>query len=140
MFHELLENPKRLEPGPLQSDARRLFPAIVQRSHLEQHVPGSAVPTTGKYVIIGVATYSPDELRLLDDLEAAHARWGGTSKVVVFDVLDCNDMNDMRKHVPSLMVVVQTPVVAFWDGGKLVASQTGLHLRHEVLHKAGLLK
>ena len=139
MFHELLLNPRRLEPGQLQSIARGKFPSIVTQSHLEQHVPGSPVPIHGKFVIIGVATYSPDELRLLDEVEAAYAQWGKT-KVVVFNVLDCNDMNDMRRHVPPLMMVVQTPIVALWDNGKLVTSQTGLRMTREVLQNAGLLK
>jgi hypothetical protein len=140
MFRELLDNPTRLEPGPLQRDVRHRFPSIIQKSHLEQHVPGSPIPNSGKYIVIGVASYSRDELRLLDDLDAAYPEWANASRVGVFDVLDCKDMNDMRRHLPIFMMVAQTPVVALWDNGNLVASQTGLRMTHEVLQSAGFLK
>ena len=32
MFHELLDNPNRIEPGPLQAAARKQFPDVVRRS------------------------------------------------------------------------------------------------------------
>jgi hypothetical protein len=140
MFHELLDNPNRCEPGPLQSAARRRFPSIVQKSHLGQRDPGDAIPSSGKYAIIGIATYSPDELRLLDEVETAYPRWGTTSRVAVFDVMECKDMEDVKKHIPAFATVVQTPVVALWDGGKLVSAQTGLRMTREVLQDAGLLK
>lgn len=140
MFHELLENTQRLEPGILQADVRKRFPSTVQKSHLEPHVPGSTVPRSGQYVVIGVATYAPEELRLLDDMEAAFPQWGKTSKVAVFDVLDCKNMDDMRRHLAPFMIAKQTPVVALWNNGKLIASQTGLHMTHEVLRGAGFLK
>ncbi|HLN32455.1 MAG TPA: hypothetical protein VK395_32305 [Gemmataceae bacterium] len=140
MFHELLDNPKGNEPGPLQSNAHRLFPSVVKKSHFERRLPSDPVPSDGKYIILGIATYSPEELQLLDDVEAAHQHWDKASKVVVFDVMECRDMNDMRGYVPPLGVVVQTPVVAFWDGGKLVESQTGLRMTRELLQNRGLLR
>jgi hypothetical protein len=140
MFHELLDNPNGREPGPLQADARRLFPSVVKTSHLEQRVPGGPVPCGGKYVILGVATYSRDDLRLLDDLEAAYPQWEKTWKVAVFDVLECKDMAEMRRYLPPFVMVTQTPAVALWDGGKPTASQTGLRMTREALQNAGLLK
>jgi len=142
MFHELLNNSKSnpREPGPLQSDARSQFPLIVKNSHLEPRLPGSPIPASGKYVIIGVATYSRDELRLLDEVEAAFPQWEKTAKVVVFDVMECKDMDEMRQFAPPHVVVAQTPVVALWDQGESVASQTGLRMTREVLKDAGFLK
>jgi hypothetical protein len=139
MFHELLDNPNHREPGSLQSEARRLFPSIVKKSHLEQRMARSPVPKRGKYVIIGVATYSPDDLRLLDEVEAAYRQWQKKSKIVVFDLMECKDMCDVREYVPPFSEVVQTPVVALWDSGKPIAFQTGLRMTREVLQNAGLL-
>jgi len=102
-------------------------------------MPSDPVPSAGKYVVLGIATYSPEELQLLDDLEAAHEQWERSSKVVVFDVMACRDMNEMREYVPPFRVVVQTPVVALWDGGKLVESRTGLRMTRELLQNRGLL-
>jgi|SRR6516165_2227405 hypothetical protein len=139
MFHELLDNPQRREPGPLQAFARQLFPSIVKQSHLGQRLPGSIVPDRGTYVILGVASYAPNELRLLDDVEAAHPRWAANVTVVVFDVMQCTDMDEMRRYVPPFAVVSQTPVVAVWDRGKRVAAETGLRQTREALQKAGVL-
>jgi hypothetical protein len=102
-------------------------------------MPGDAVPNSGKYIILGVATYAPDELRLLDEVEATHPQWEKTAKVVVFDIMECKDMVEVRRYVPPFAVVAQTPVVALWEGGKLVASQTGLRMTREVLQNGGLL-
>jgi hypothetical protein len=140
MFKELLDNPSRIEPGPLQKTARQQFPAVVGKSHLKQHTSGSDVPTSGKYTIIGIATYSPLELQLLDDLDATYPQWGSTGMVAVFDLMECSDLGDARKHLPIFATVKQTPVVAIWDDGRLIASQTGLRMTREALQGAGFLK
>ena len=139
MFSELLDNKKSLvEPGPLQTRARKQFPSVVQKSHLKPYMPGSEIPSSGKYAILGIATYSPLELQLLDDLEAISPQWVG--EVAVFDLMECSDHCDMRNHLPMFAVIRQTPVVAIWDKGELIASQTGLRMTREALQNAGFLK
>ena len=138
MFHELLNNPNQREPGPLQADARVLFPSVVKKSHLVERVPGP-LPSSGKFLILGVATYSPAELRLLDEVEAAHARWKNTTTVYVFDMTQCQSMSDVRGYVPPFFAVVQTPVVVWGDGGKEIAAETGLRMTQDVLTRAGIL-
>jgi hypothetical protein len=139
MFHELLENPTGREPGPLQANARQLFTSVLERSHLKPRLPGAPVPDEGEYVILGVASYSPDELQLLDEVEAVHHQWAASSKVAVFDLTTCKGMTDMKGYLPPLSVVAQSPVVALWDRGKLIASTTGLHMTRELLRNRGLL-
>lgn len=140
MFHELLENPTQCEPGPLQSAAQRLFTSVLQQSHFKKRSVGQAIPNHGKYVIIGVASYSQAELRLLDELEANHLRWDDGYEIVVFDMMECKNMADIVQYVPPFTKVVQTPVIAVWDRGSVAATQTGLHGTREVLQKAGLIK
>jgi hypothetical protein len=140
MFRELLDNVGRLEAGPLQSAARQRFPLIVKKSHLERRVVDDPVPCDGKYIIIGIASYSPRDLRLLDDVDAAYALWKDAAKVAVFDLMECRDMNDVGRFLLNAVDVRQTPVVEIWDDGQLVTFQTGLPMTHKVLQNAGLLK
>jgi hypothetical protein len=140
MFHELLANAGRLEPGPLQTAARQQFPSIVKKSHLERRVVGDPVPCDGKYIIIGIASYSPHDLRLLDEIDAAYALWKDVAKVSVFDLMECRDMNDVGRFLLNAVDVRQTPVVELWDDGQLVTFQTGLPMTHKVLRNAGFLK
>lgn len=142
MFHELLNNPTRREPGPLQIDARKEFQNVIKQSHFEQRLPGAPIPNTGKYIIIGVATYAPDDLKLLDEVDATHAQWRGEFKIAVFDILQCKDKDDVQNYVPSrsFMPVIQTPVVAYWEQGSPLAMQVGLHKTREMLRQTGVLR
>jgi hypothetical protein len=139
MFTELLDNTKPpIEPGPLQTRARKQFPSVVRKSHLKLYLPGSQVPSSRKYALIGIATYSSLELQLLDELEATYPQLSG--EVAVFDLMGCSNLCDIRDHLPMFAVVRQTPVVAIWDKGRLIASQTGLRMTREALQSAGFLK
>lgn len=142
MFRQLLDNPTGREPGPLQAEARKHFPSVVKQSHFEVRFRGAPIPNTGKYVIIGVATYAPDDLKLLDDVNATHAQWQGEFTIAVFDMLECKDLCDVQNYVPSPSFgpVVQTPLVAFWDKGSPLALQVGLHKSREILRQTGVLK
>src|SRR5262245_53105905 len=103
MFYELLDNSQRIEPGRLQLRARQRFPTLVQKSDLQQALPGDPRHTSNKsrYLILGVATYSPDDLRLLDEVESSHAQWEQHWNVAVFDVMECKDMADVRQFTPQ---------------------------------------
>src|SRR5207245_3064669 len=81
----------------------------------------------GKRFIIGIATYSADELGLLDQLEQAFD--DGKSEipdVEVFDVLDCEKMSDFERYIPGIEAVYRTPVIGVISDGKLVDHATGL--------------
>lgn len=142
MFRELLDNPSRREPRDLQSEARQQFPGVVKRSHFESRLPGDPIPSIGKYIVIGVATYAPDDLKLLDDVDATYPQWQAQFKIAVFDMLECKSLCDVQNYVPSpsFMAVVQTPVVAFWDKGSPLALNVGLHKSREILRQTGVLQ
>jgi hypothetical protein len=139
MFYELLNNPSGSEPGHLQADARQRFPFIVRKSHLKERIPGP-IPGAGKYVILGIASYSRDELKLLDEVEASHSNWEQDFKIVVFDVMDCKDMVDITEYAPPFSAVTQTPIISLWEGGRPVNSKTGLRMTRETLQGAGVLR
>ncbi len=102
---------------------------------------GDPIPTSNgsKYVIIGVATYAPEELKFLDKVDSSHSNWGMEWTVAVFDVMECKSMSDIPKFVPQLPVMSQTPVVEVWVGGELIDVRTGLRMTLEALQKIGIL-
>jgi hypothetical protein len=150
MFRELLENPNRIEPGPLQAAARKRFPGVVRRSHLDYFCMSQHPPYSGKYILIGVASYSPDELQLLDAVDAAYPAWRGTAKVAVFDLTECKDPRGVLAHysppppypppVPLSFNSVQSPIVGIWDGAARMALVTGLYDAQKLLRNERFLK
>jgi hypothetical protein len=147
MFHELLDNPNRIEAGRLQAAARKQFPDVVQRSHLELFKAGQHSPYSGKYALIGIASYSPRELQLLDAVDAAYPDWRDIAKVAVFDLMECKDPRDVLEHYllyqltsPSIRFVPQSPIVGIWDGAVLLALETGLYDTQKLLRNERLLK
>lgn len=150
MFHELLDNPNRIEPGTLQAAARKQFPDVVQRSHLDLFQAGQRPPDGGRFVLIGIAVYSPRELQLLDAVEAAYPAWRGKARVAVFDLMECTDACDVLRHyfLPppdplgplGFRFVPQSPTVGIWDAAVLSALKSGLHDTQELLRHERLLK
>jgi hypothetical protein len=139
MFHELLDN-TGLDPGTSQSAARQKFPLIVTSSHLDRRMLDDPVPVDGKYIIIGIASYSPLGLRLLDEIEAAYGLWKDVATIAVFDLMECKNVNDVWRFLQKNHDVRQTPAVEIWDGGEFITFKTGLPATREVLRKAGVLK
>lgn len=171
MFHELLANPKHIEPGILQSDARKAFPGVVAASHLQVRKRAVNVPASGIFAIIGVATYSPKDLQLLDDVETGHPHWENRLRVAVFDVADCKDAAEVGQllwevprtgsgplgfltsacdttfstplsyfGVQPLSEINQTPIVAVYENGPLVAREMGLQKTREVLRRYSIVE
>jgi hypothetical protein len=150
MFRELLDNPNRIEPGPLQAAARKQFPDVARKSHLDFLNAGRHPPYSGKYVLIGIAIYSPNELQLLDAVDAAYPDWRGTAKVGVFDLMECKDPREVLRHYfpspPSRLsplgfsFVPHSPIVGIWDGAVLMAVETGLYDAQKLLRNERLLK
>jgi hypothetical protein len=150
MFRELLDNPNRIEAGPLQAAARKQFPDVVRRSHLDFLAADQHPRNSGKYVLIGVAVYSPKELELLDAVDTAYVDWRDTAKVAVFDLMECKDPRDVLEHYFAppprrlgphfFRSVPQSPIVGIWDDAVFMAIETGLYDAQKLLRYEGLLK
>lgn len=141
MFQELLDNPRPIEPGCLQTHARQQFPAVVRISHLRRRVADEPTPAASesRYVILGIASYAPDELRLLDELESSHPQWHGQWQVAVFDLMECTSPAEVQRFAPQSAAVVQSPAVEIWEGGRLLEANSGLRSTREALRKHGIL-
>jgi hypothetical protein len=138
MFYELLDNPQAREPGIVQGNAIVQFPGVVRTSHLKERVAGQPLPS-GDSLIIGVGSYSRDDLKLLDDLEAAHDKWQGTWHAFVFDLTQCKSMTDIQRYAPPLVVTMQTPIVVLYRQGCPTKTAIGLCPGRQALTEAGIL-
>jgi hypothetical protein len=79
----------------------------------------------GERILVGIATWSVYDLKLLDTLDAALSNGGHQTVVDVFDVDDCDGHKDFERYIPGLTQVLATPVVGIWRDGALISSATG---------------
>jgi len=103
-----------------------------------------------KYVLIGVAVYSPKALKLLDAINAANPEWRDIATVAVFDLMECKHPFDILiryflaptyRSAPFLFNSgPQSPIVGIWDGAALSALETGLYDTQKLLRNEQLLK
>jgi len=160
-FVELFLSYRELSPGEQQRRIEREFPALVAQGTLHWWSPGDPVCSSGRRLLIGVATYSSLDMRLLDLVsESVRCRRldglmkqqlslpAGLSAFVqvpkeslhidVFSVLDCQSHEDFKPYIPSLGKVYQTPVAGLWDNGVLQSWATGAAGRTLVAQVCGL--
>jgi len=101
-------------------------------------VPGDEISTNVDRLLIGVATYSTADLKLLDAVN----RWlaGRTDiRVDTFDVLDIVHPSDFEKYIPGIGRVYQTPVAGLWAGGVLAEAGSGIAARR-MLERMGIIE
>jgi hypothetical protein len=95
--------------------ADRQFPKLVAASPL--HLWRSGDPIIFKdnvRTLIGVATWSGYDMRLLDVIAEALPRQADPLLVDVFNTADCQRAEDFARYIPELQEVSQTPVVGFF--------------------------
>jgi len=95
--------------------ADRKFPELVSSSPLHLWQPGDPSFEHDVHCLIGVATWSGYDMRLLDVIaEALHQNPVDLPKVYVFNTADCQHGADFARYIPGLHEVAQTPVVGFF--------------------------
>lgn len=138
-FASLLANPGTDSPTVIQYNAERRFGQQVSQSGLHRREPAAPVPS-GLYVVIGIATYSPLELAMLDDLDFRSPSWANGLRIEVFSVLECQSIGDVRRYLPGIMQELrQTPIVGVWNDRELTACATGLRESQDLLARIGAL-
>jgi len=139
-FAELLVNSRGRMPGDVQAEAAREFCCRVRKSRLYLRRPDEPL-ASGTVVVLGVASYSPEELTLLDDIDARYDhRPPDITRVDVFNVLDCHSQQDFQKFLPgSQSDVHQTPVLGIWIDQQLQSIVTGLAAVRKTLASLGML-
>jgi hypothetical protein len=138
-FGDLFWSHREMQPGQQQRFVEAHFPDEVAVSNLRLWQPGNAVPTTGKRFLIGVATYSVYDMRLLDVVDEFLGQGkSGLFQVDVFSVAQCKSQEDFGKYISDLGTVLQTPVVGLWEEGALTEKAQGKAGRDLILQVCGL--
>jgi hypothetical protein len=130
-FDLFVGNSSRPDPFTDPSWADRQFPPLVASSSFHLWRPGDPIAERGIRLLIGVATWSGYDMRLLDVLAEAMSRRPTPDSPVleVFNTADCRQPRDFTSYVPKLGMVHHTPVVGIWRDGELEWSGQGYEAR-----------
>jgi len=138
LFVDLYRSHPELSPGEQQALVERQFPSLVPRTPLHLWSPGDPIAERGRRVLVGVATYSGQDMELLDRIGEALNRSKTAARVDVFNTLDCRTHEDFAKYVPGFGDVYQTPVVGVWLDGTLQEAGSGYQGRLILARALGL--
>lgn len=106
--------------------AERLFPELVERSHLHLWRPGDSI-AGGRRLLVGVATWSLYDLSLLELLDrVVKEGCPGMDRIDVFN-LDRVELGVLERYIAHLGKVVGTPVAGLWEDG--ILGETGFGWR-----------
>ncbi len=130
-FDLFAKNSLRPVPETDPTWADREFQALVTDSPFQLWRPGDPIPQQGDRLLIGVATWSGYDMRLLDVIAEALSRRDPSHVPVVdlFNTADCKQHRDFKEYVPKLRAVFHTPVVGLWRNGRLDESREGYEAR-----------
>jgi hypothetical protein len=136
-FFDLFRSQTPPPPGAIYADDRSvLFPGVVTNStRFKLWEQGESVPPVGRFLLVGVATWSGYDMKLLDVLEQTTT---GPNVIGVFDIADCKSDHDFETRIHGIGPVFQTPVVGLWEDGKLVARGSGHEGRLLTFRACGL--
>lgn len=125
-------------PCRSQKDRDDHFPSVVSASPFRLWSPGKPLPAKGKCLLIGVATWSVYDMRLLDAVAQSLKKCPRDLTVAVFNVADCTSQEVFDRYVPGIGPVLHTPVVGLWSDGNLADKATGRAGRELVARVSGL--
>src|SRR5688572_5030272 len=128
-FQGLLQAHRDLPVGEQQEAVEARLPELAARVGFRVWNPGDSIRVTGRRVLIGVAPYSPLDLRLLDEITPFVSANPETVSVDLFNVRDVRQMGDFEAYVPGIGAVLQPPVAGLWVDGHLVQKATGSRAR-----------
>jgi hypothetical protein len=113
-----------------QLEASRRFPDVVATSPFHLWRPGDPIFTEGNRLLLGVATWSGYDMRLLDVIQQTLADRQVTGlRVDVFNVEACQSPESFEHFIPGVGVVYQTPVAGLWEDGVLRQHASGYAAR-----------
>jgi hypothetical protein len=128
-FSDLLQSKLAMNPAEQQREAAKLFPVAVKSSNFKLWTAKNYQLEMRSRFVIGVATYVPVELALLDRINEKLSKDSGSMAVEVFNFLDCANQKDLDIRVPGIVRVYQTPIVGFWKGHEFRQSEQGVKAR-----------
>lgn len=127
-----------------QRRAELALPFILAKSNLHLWNIGDAVLPHSIRFLIGVATWSLSDLRLLNALNAVLLNEKRTERVDVFNLDVCQTQTDILAFVANLDKVYQSPVVGVWYDGEQIKQACGydgrqILIEHFALDKAKIV-
>jgi hypothetical protein len=138
-FRSIFALNSKVALGQTASLARDLLPDRVAQSFLHWWSPGEALPTSARFLLLGVAVWSGYDMNLLDHLDKAVATSADRSPTVfVFDADRCTSQDDFQRIIPDIGFVHHTPVVGYWENGKLADKGCGYEGRQLVARLYGI--
>ena len=118
---------------PTWADQR--FPELVASSSFHLWRPGDPIIFKDNVrLLVGVATWSGYDMRLLDVIAEAIRRKSVVPPVVdVFNTVGCQRAEDFARYIPGLHEISQTPVAGFfWQEEQFSTSYQGHAARQTV--------
>jgi hypothetical protein len=135
-FLNLFQNYRDRMPGEQQALIVQEFPEVVARFGFERWSATAGPGSGADRLVLGVATYSIYDMRLLDLVVNARQNWT-TPRIEVFNTLDCKSVDDLEARIPGIGMAYQTPVAGLWRGGVLREKGWGLPARELVARECG---
>jgi len=135
---------KAQKKGDLYTDRMivKAFPEIVSQSRLNYWHPGDYISGKGYRVIVGVAPgWDFLDIKLLDGLDYAlsQERFSGY-RIDVFDISDCQRLEDLHQYIPEPEKAYHTPLVGVWKNGVFQKSLSGYDGRLFLAERFGFVE
>jgi hypothetical protein len=113
----------------LQREVDNEVSEFLQAKGMKKWHPGDPIPGVGRRMLIGLATYSRDDIDLAQALVDHKASGGSGVQVELFSVMDIRTMQEFEEYIPGIGNVYQTPVAGLWEDGVVIRTSQGLEAR-----------
>ena len=104
-------------PADVQRRASQELPFVLAKSNLHLWSLGDSIVSNGTRFLIGVATWSLYDLRLLDALDEVLSLGKRAERIDVFNLDSCQTQEEISAFVANIGKVIATPVVGVWRDG-----------------------
>ena len=122
-------------PAEVQRRASQELPFVLAKSNLHLWSLGDAIVSNGTRFLIGVATWSSYDLRLLDALDKVLSDGKRTERIDVFNLDSCQTQEEISAFVANIGKVIEMPVVGVWHN-RLQTKQASGYAGRSILVEA----
>jgi hypothetical protein len=135
-FRAFIDSVPGLSAGEVQKRARELLPGRVAESSLRWWSPDRPLPTDSCFLLVGVAVWSGYDMNMLDHLNRVVSLGANReTPVFIFDADSIAGVDQLESIISDLGMVHHTPIVGYWEDGKLVEKAIGFHGRQVVARR-----
>src|SRR5262245_14579264 len=125
-FRDLLKPGPDSTPKEEQRRASAGLAEAVSASNLRWWQGYGDLPSQGQWLLLAVAPYSQYDLTLLDILDDSLGFGRAeAAPVYVVNLLDYQNVDQLRADFPGVGQVHQTPLTALWESGSLKRTEAG---------------